>query len=676
MTKRDERGKKTCMSQTRNGASATYSNGSVSTLRCSLPSGQLELATNIAPFTFAMRDASYIDTLDALARIRDVCQGELSLPQLCVVGDQSSGKSSLLQCITGVDFPVKSGLCTRVPTLVECRRTETESCELRAGGGAFTDVAVNGIAVAIAKAQQSLLGDAKIGSTEITLRLSGPMQDDLDIVDLPGIIHNGPGSEDTIQLIDRYVRSEQTLILVVSEAKQDNELTAALNLAAKHDPTAKRTLRILTKFDNFDSTDSQENAEKLVTDAGSDPLGPHAVVCRALGGQNYDSEYEDEAFFKMASSHTGIPALRARLQPLYIELIRTNLSTLEKNALTTMHEAQSSLRKLGDTPLGAVPMLREAQRSLKMPQHSFTCAITPAVDRLREAVHATGERITPPFVEGLVKRDAFMCPFFQGEIAFKAGMAQIVEWWRPLLERFVKEVTITLEASLAPIKDEAVGVSERLKTTITVSWAAASAKLVEAFRSQLLYTLEEEMDFGTINHYLQQKHVEEQLMPDSLIEMTITALSATVQGEYYCATDVRNKMIEAREAAASSEKRATVGEFVTSKLLCALKANWAVEKKTFTDQVLKKTRDSIVRKRDEFIDLMVADDTLRSEAVEDDDVGERRTKLKNTIRAMQQVISEVNGLKGSASESGPTMAPAASSASNDSSSSADIVTLP
>ena len=40
----------------------------------------------------------------------------------------------------------------------------------------------------------------------------------------------------------------------MSEAKQDDELTAALNLAAKHDPTGKRTLRILTKFDNFDST--------------------------------------------------------------------------------------------------------------------------------------------------------------------------------------------------------------------------------------------------------------------------------------------------------------------------------------------------------------------------------------------------------------------------------------
>ena len=463
----------------------------------------------------------------------------------------------------------------------------------------------------------------------------------------------------------------------MSEAKQDDELTAALNLAAKHDPTAKRTLRILTKFDNFDSTDSQETAEKLVADRGSDPLGPHAVVCRALGGQNYDSEYEDGAFSKMASSHTGVLALRERLQPLYIELIRTNLSTLEKNALTNLLAAQSSLRKLGDMPLGATPMLREAQRSLKMPEHSFTSAITPAVDRLREAVHATGERITPPFVEGLVKHDAFMCPFFQGEIAFDAGMVQVVKWWRPLLERFVKEVKITLEASLAPLKDEAVGVSERLKAAIIEAWAAASAKLVEALRSQLLDTLKEEADFGTTNHYLQQKHVEEQLMPDSLIEMTITALfGSSLSSTTFTATGVREKMIQAREAAAASEKRATVGEFVSSKLLSALKANWAVEKKTFTDQVLKKTRDIIVRKRDEFIDLMVADDTLRSEAIEDDDVGERRMKLKTTIHAMQEVISEVNGLKNGASESGPATAPAASSASNDSSSSADIVPRP
>lgn len=40
-----------------------------------------------------------------------------------VVGDQSSGKSSLLEGLTGLPFPVASGLCTRFITQVIFRRT-------------------------------------------------------------------------------------------------------------------------------------------------------------------------------------------------------------------------------------------------------------------------------------------------------------------------------------------------------------------------------------------------------------------------------------------------------------------------------------------------------------------------------------------------------------------------
>ena len=55
--------------------------------------------------------SNYLETLDALSRMRDQCQGELALPQICVIGDQTSGKSSLLQCISNVQFPVKERLC-------------------------------------------------------------------------------------------------------------------------------------------------------------------------------------------------------------------------------------------------------------------------------------------------------------------------------------------------------------------------------------------------------------------------------------------------------------------------------------------------------------------------------------------------------------------------------------
>jgi GTPase SAR1 family protein len=44
-----------------------------------------------------------------------------------IVGGQSSGKSSLLQSLTGIPFPVDSGCCTRFPTRIVSRRTELDS---------------------------------------------------------------------------------------------------------------------------------------------------------------------------------------------------------------------------------------------------------------------------------------------------------------------------------------------------------------------------------------------------------------------------------------------------------------------------------------------------------------------------------------------------------------------
>ena len=45
-----------------------------------------------------------------------------------VIGDQSSGKSSLLEAITGLSFPIASELCTRFATQIVLRRSpEAES---------------------------------------------------------------------------------------------------------------------------------------------------------------------------------------------------------------------------------------------------------------------------------------------------------------------------------------------------------------------------------------------------------------------------------------------------------------------------------------------------------------------------------------------------------------------
>ena len=47
-----------------------------------------------------------------------------------VVGDQSSGKSSVLEGLTGLPFPRDSTLCTRFATQIILRRAETESVSI------------------------------------------------------------------------------------------------------------------------------------------------------------------------------------------------------------------------------------------------------------------------------------------------------------------------------------------------------------------------------------------------------------------------------------------------------------------------------------------------------------------------------------------------------------------
>lgn len=63
--------------------------------------------------------------LQKIDRLRELNIGTyLPLPQLVAVGDQSSGKSSLLESLTGIPFPRGQELCTRYATQITHRRDQ------------------------------------------------------------------------------------------------------------------------------------------------------------------------------------------------------------------------------------------------------------------------------------------------------------------------------------------------------------------------------------------------------------------------------------------------------------------------------------------------------------------------------------------------------------------------
>ncbi|KAK3986686.1 P-loop containing nucleoside triphosphate hydrolase protein [Cladorrhinum sp. PSN332] len=63
-------------------------------------------------------------------REKNIDKHRVPLPQLVVVGDQSSGKSSLLESLTGIPYPRDVELCTRYATQITQSRDDTSHVEI------------------------------------------------------------------------------------------------------------------------------------------------------------------------------------------------------------------------------------------------------------------------------------------------------------------------------------------------------------------------------------------------------------------------------------------------------------------------------------------------------------------------------------------------------------------
>lgn len=81
--------------------------------------------------------------LEKFDQIREILSGEkISLPSIAVIGDQSSGKSSVLQSISGVELPTGTNCVTRCPTILQLRDSENgkEYVEVRIDGDSKSSV--------------------------------------------------------------------------------------------------------------------------------------------------------------------------------------------------------------------------------------------------------------------------------------------------------------------------------------------------------------------------------------------------------------------------------------------------------------------------------------------------------------------------------------------------------
>ncbi|KAF9423948.1 hypothetical protein BGZ76_003592 [Entomortierella beljakovae] len=210
-------------------------------------------------------NAEYQDVIDKINKIRSFGLNKiLTIPQIAILGDQSSGKSSVLEAITKLSFPRNIETCTRFATQVSLRRSENShmsayiDSEPEFNERYHTQDAKSNIHSIISEANRILCSNIEISEKVLEITISGPTVSPLTIIDLPGYINTTVDGQDksiveTIRAINtRYIKDSRTIILAVIPANVDLNNIFVLGEAERYDSTNERTIPIVTKPDTVE----------------------------------------------------------------------------------------------------------------------------------------------------------------------------------------------------------------------------------------------------------------------------------------------------------------------------------------------------------------------------------------------------------------------------------------
>lgn len=314
----------------------------------------------------------------------------IDLPQIVVVGSQSSGKSSVLENIVGRDFlPRGSGIVTRRPLVLQLinrpatsqTNGESEGVEgttdkaanvdewgefLHIPGQKFYDF--NKIRDEISKETEAKVGrNAGISPAPINLRIYSPNVLTLTLVDLPGLTRVPVGDQprdierQIRDMIVKYIAKSNAIILAVTAANIDLANSDGLKLAREVDPEGQRTIGVLTKVDLMD-----EGTDVVDILAGRIiPLRMGYVPVVNRGQRDIDNKkpiqaaleaerafFENHKAYRNKSSYCGTPYLARKLNLILMMHIKQTLPDIKARISSSLQKYTSELESLGPSMLG------------------------------------------------------------------------------------------------------------------------------------------------------------------------------------------------------------------------------------------------------------------------------------------------------------------------------------
>ncbi|KAI5313749.1 PREDICTED: dynamin-related [Prunus dulcis] len=310
-------------------------------------------------------------------------QSTIELPQVAVVGSQSSGKSSVLEALVGRDFlPRGSEICTRRPLVLQLLQTkrnpdgtDEEYGEfLHVPGRRFHDFSEIRREIQL-ETEREAGGNKGVTDKQIRLKIFSPNVLDITLVDLPGITKVPVGDQPSDiearirTMIMSYIKVPSCLILAVTAANSDLANSDALQIAGNADPDGLRTIGVITKLDIMDRGTDARNL--LLGKVIPLRLGYIGVVNRSqeditMNRSIKDALVAEEKFFRSRpvynglADRCGIPQLAKKLNQILVQHIKAVLPGLKSrisSALVSVAKEHASYGEITESKAGQGALL-------------------------------------------------------------------------------------------------------------------------------------------------------------------------------------------------------------------------------------------------------------------------------------------------------------------------------